>query len=151
MKCFKFGCLGSNTTDHPRRKALELLTVDDIKAVPRFRAKPTRGRVVCVYDGDSVTVVAYYQGELQKFSVRIRGVDAPEIRSSNPRERILAKKAKAFTESVCSQRVVRLKNFGSDKYGRVLADVWVDGKSVGSSLIAAGFARVWDGKFMKPW
>jgi len=147
-----FSCLvcGSLDGSEHKQKPLELLESEEFKRVPRFIPRPVKGRVVSVYDSDTITVVAYMP-TLYKFSVRVLGIDGPELRTKNEREKALALKGKSFTESFCLNKVVELKNHGKEKYGRVLAEVWIDGKSLGKGLIAAGLARAYDGGHKEPW
>ena len=133
------------------RKALELLSENEIKQVPRFIPKPTMGRVVSVYDGDTITIVSYLGAELYKFSVRVLGVDTPEMRGSSEYEKKLAVKAKNFVKLMCLDKVVELKNHGKEKYGRVLADVFVDGVSIGRKLIEADLAYEYSGGAKREW
>jgi endonuclease YncB( thermonuclease family) len=81
--------------------------------------------IVSVYDGDtfkinlSCSLAAY----CDKVSVRVRGVDTPEIKGKTAREKELAKKAKAFTKDFLAKKPVTLRNCGRDKYFRLLCDV----------------------------
>jgi endonuclease YncB( thermonuclease family) len=47
-------------------------------------------------------------------------------------------------------RAVELQRTGTDKYGRTLAYVSVDGKDVGDILMQRGLARPWRGH-REPW
>lgn len=140
------------TESSMKRKALELFTEKEMKKVERFIPRPAMGRVCSVYDGDSITVIAYLGKDIYKFSVRINGVDTPEIRGKNDYEKELAQKAKKFVHDLCYDKIVTLKNHGKDKYGRVLADVYVDEAiSVAKKLIKAGLAREYHGGTKLGW
>jgi len=134
-----------------RRKALELLTEEEIKATPRFVPSPKMGRVTGVYDGDTITIVAYTGHTLNKFSVRILGIDTPEMRTKSEHEKKLAIKARDYVKTLCLDKVVQLKNHAKEKYGRVLAEVWVDGVSVGARLIENELAYAYDGGTKRSW
>ena len=44
------------------------------------------GRVIKVYDGDTITIAArlpYDDSQLYRFSVRLNGIDAPEIKGKS--------------------------------------------------------------------
>ena len=78
--------------------------------------------------------------------MRIKGVDAPEIRGKCQAEKVAARIAKQFTvEALRSAKVIELKNMEHGKYFRILADVFVDGKNLGDALISASHARLYDG------
>jgi len=101
-----------------------------------------------VYDGDTLThadVTAFpnihYHG-----SVRIRGIDTPEIRTKSDCEKALGYKAKDALAALLKGKVVETSNEANGKYaGRVLADVTADGIDVGDYMIKNGYARKYDG------
>jgi endonuclease YncB( thermonuclease family) len=87
------------------------------------------GKVVKVYDGDTITVATpldYTRAPIYRFQVRLRGIDTPEIRGSSPEEKTAATKVRdALAAKVLNQKVF-LQNIDTEKYGRVLADVFLD-------------------------
>ena len=103
--------------------------------------------VLSVYDGDTFKINLNCQEEVLcgNISVRVRGVDCPEIKGKTAKEKRLAKKAKAFTEEFLSAAPVNLENCGRDKYFRLLCDVKVNGADLGSELLRAGLAYPYDG------
>jgi len=90
------------------------------------------GKVVKVYDGDTITIATPLhntRAPIYHFSVRLRGIDSPEIRGSSPEEKVAAQKARdALAEKVLNQMVF-LQNLDTEKYGRVLADVYLEGEA----------------------
>jgi micrococcal nuclease len=108
----------------------------------------TDGIVVKVYDGDTITVVSklpYDTSPLYKFSIRIRNIDCPEIRGSCDDEKQCAKIAKQRVSDLILNQKVELRNVGNEKYGRVLADVIIDGQDVGRLLINERLALEYSG------
>lgn len=110
---------------------------------------PTAGVVVSVYDGDTFTL-AVWNNEIQKWtkwSVRVARVDCPELRTKNPNEKQIALKAKTFVEERILHKRVELKNVSREKYGRILADVFVanEPKSINDLLIQNRLAVPYDG------
>lgn len=87
------------------------------------------GKIVKVYDGDTVTISArIYITETQttklfRFNVRLRGIDSPEIKTKNDKERILGIEARDGLRKLIMNEIVTLENVDYDKYGRILADV----------------------------
>lgn len=81
--------------------------------------------IVSVYDGDTfkINLSCSLSAYCDKVSVRVRGVDTPEIKGKTAREKELAKKAKAFTKDFLADKPVTLRNCGRDKYFRLLCDV----------------------------
>ena len=90
------------------------------------------------YDGDTITVDIPRVHPLlgKKISVRVAGVDTPEIKSENSCEKKKAKLAKKFTAELLKKSYrIDLKNVRRDKYFRIVADVIFDGKSLSKYLL----------------
>ncbi len=101
---------------------------------------PTAGEfsVVRVADGDSITV-ADNLGE--KHKIRISGIDAPELGQPYGR------KSKQHLSQLLEGKQVRLEIFKTDKYGRLVAKVWLqpaDCPQCGKTL-DAGMAQLTTG------
>lgn len=100
------------------------------------------------YDADTITVNIPNLHPLlgKKISVRVKGIDAPEIKGKNTCEKDAARTAKRLVENLLSgAKQVDLVNIDRDKYFRVLADVMVDGKSLKDLLIKNRLAYGYDG------
>ncbi len=113
-----------------------------------------------VYDGDTFTIeaalVLVYGDETtvidQSVSVRVDGVDTPEIRGKCDEEKALALEAKQFAEQWLAAGPVELRNIRQGKYaGRVVAEVWRDGERLSAALVNAGLGRVYDGRRRDGW
>ena len=111
------------------RKALLLLLVVWATSTHAHAAEFT-GRVVKVADGDSITVLIGKQQE----RVRLLSIDCPENKQP------FSSKAKALTSDMCFGKHVVVTWETRDRYGRVLGEVLVDGKSVNRALLEAGMA-----------
>jgi len=114
----------------------------------------TVSRVVSVYDGDTITVdIDNYPPIIGKsISVRIYGIDTPEIKSKNPKETERAKQARDYVQGLLkTAKVVELRNMRKDKYFRILAEVYVDGQSIADLLIKKGYAVPYDGGTKQDW
>ena len=86
------------------------------------------GRVIKVYDGDSITVASFLphpQSQLYRIPVRLNGIDTPELRTSDESEKQLAVMARDALSNLIMGKWVMLENTAMDKYGRLLADVFV--------------------------
>ena len=113
--------------------------------------------VVRVIDGDTVKVDAGADmpPELASLSVRLRGVDTPEIgrRAKCDAERQAGLAATAFTEAMTAGAdsvIVRDPAWG--KWGgRVIADLIVNGRSLSSALVESGHGRPHEGSLRKAW
>ena len=107
------------------------------------------------YDGDTVT---FNLPELhpiigEKISIRVNGIDTPEIKGKCEKEKYDAQQAKEMVADILedAENIV-LRNMERGKYFRIAADVIVDGESLGDMLIEAGMAVRYDGgKKNKNW
>lgn len=117
---------------------------------PEYQARITR-----VIDGDTVAVqVQIWPGVNAETSIRLRGVDTPELRGRCDEEKRLAREAKGYMEKLLPKSsIVKVRNLRPDKYaGRHDADIILsDGQSVAYVLVAAGLARNYDGGKRAEW
>lgn len=104
-------------------------------------------RLSRIIDGDTFTVDLPCSDEVfcKDISVRVRGVDTPELKSKNAQKRQAALKAKEFTKNFLESGQVDLLKCGRDKYFRLLCDVTSDGEDLASALLKAGLARSYFG------
>jgi len=137
--------IGASSTCSQTDDSLKDVKYDDtIPFVPPL----TSGKVISVYDGDTITVASKMPWEgspLYRFGVRLGGVDCPEIKGKSENEKICAKLAKEHVRSLAYGKIVQLENVSVEKYGRILADVFVDGVSIGQSLLDNRLAVSYDG------
>jgi micrococcal nuclease len=110
------------------------------------------GRVVAVGDGDTITVQLGDHRE----RVRLIGVDSPELHESAKLDRDAARsrrsrrdiqadggRARAYTAEHLLGRTVALERDVEtrDRYGRLLAYVWLEGTLFNVELVRDGWAR----------
>lgn len=105
------------------------------------------GKVIKVYDGDSITIAAqpYDNYPMYRFSVRLNGIDTPELRTSSENEKKHAKIARDALHDKIFDKIVTLKNVESEKYGRLLADVYLEDENINQWLISSNYAIQYDG------
>lgn len=97
--------------------------------------------LIQVTDGDTIKVKVNGKEE----SVRFLLVDTPETNHPRLGKQPMGEEAKQFTENMLENaKVIELEKDVSerDKYGRFLAYVYADGKSVQEELLQNGLARV---------
>ena len=78
-----------------------------------FVAPIEKGIVIKVYDGDTITIASklpYETSPLYRFSVRLNGIDCPEIKSKDENEKECAKIAKKEMNDLIMNKMVILKN-----------------------------------------
>ena len=108
----------------------------------------TEGQVIKVYDGDTITNASkmpYPESPMYRFSVRLNGIDTPEIKGKNADEKEIAKKARDELSALILNKSVTLKNVQSEKYGRILADVYLEDVFLNDWMIEKKFAVKYDG------
>lgn len=111
----------------------------------------TSCKVIKVYDGDTITVAARLHDSfpVNRFSVRLSGIDTPEMRSKNENEKNKAILAKDFLERTILEQTVILENVSTEKYGRLLATVYYNGMNMNEMMITNNYAVPYDGKTKK--
>lgn len=114
---------------------------------------PVPADLVRVVDGDTIRVRAWiWIDQTIEVLVRIRGIDAPELRAGCPEERTGADAATAFLTMAVGIGPLTLTDIESDKYfGRVVADVDSAGTALGPTLLESGLVRPYDGETRESW
>lgn len=82
------------------------------------------GKVVKVYDGDTIHIVFPYFGKMYKWSCRLTGIDTPELRTSNEKEKLYGKQVRDALRDKIMDKVVKIKCGEFDKYGRLLGEIF---------------------------
>jgi micrococcal nuclease len=114
---------------------------------------PLRGDLA--YDGDTIyiTVPELPEG-LQKMSVRLEGIDTPELRGKCALEKQMARETRDLVRSVLSTaQSVQICNPRWGKYGgRMLGEIVINGVySLKDLLLMHGHAREYDGGKRQGW
>lgn len=94
-------------------------------------------------DGDS--------GRLGKLKFRLANIDAPETGSMKQRggaecesERAIGYEAKAFIVEFTKDKTISIvRDYGEDRYGRLVVDLEADGADVAKAGVNAGHLRDW--------
>ena len=100
------------------------------------------------YDGDTVTfnLPGLHPIIGEKISIRVNGIDTPEIRGKCEKEKYNAKQVKEVVADILKDaEQITLKNMERGKFFRIAADVIVDGENLADMLIEAGMAVRYDG------
>jgi endonuclease YncB( thermonuclease family) len=131
-----------------------LLTSTTLANSPKIYGDALVAEVTSIYDGDTFrcNLEGYPPIAGERISIRINGIDTPEMRDSRPKIKALARKAKQYTvKRLREGKQVILRNMQRGKYFRIVADVYVDGSSLGQELISAGLAKPYDGGKKPKW
>jgi len=106
------------------------------------------GQVIKVYDGDTITIATrlpYKDSPLYRFPIRLKGIDSAEIKSKNINEKKNAMISRDVLTELILHKTVLIKNIENEKYGRILADVYLGEICVNDWMIEKGYAVKYDG------
>lgn len=106
------------------------------------------GQVIKVYDGDTITIASklpFEDSPLYRLFVRLNGIDTPEIKTKDEEEKNCAKEARDELSKLIMNKEIQLKNIKSEKYGRILADVYLDDLHINKWLVENRYAVNYDG------
>ena len=115
--------------------------------------------VVRVIDGDTFEGfidTGFYQYTRERF--RFRDYNAPELHSSDPRERAMGLAAYQHLKSIVEGRQIQIDSWKEDSFRRWLSDVTLIGPAYDTfdlvtQLTTGGWGVRWDGKgkIPRPW
>ena len=153
-----FGCYN---TKAKKNNINELINTESTKKIQwsdtlQFIPPINTGQVIKVYDGDTFTLAGHlpYDGSpFYRFSVRLNGIDCAEIKGKTEEEKECAIRARKELDELILGKTVTLLNVKNEKYGRILADVYVGDVHVNGYMIEKGLAVEYDGgsKTTKSW
>ena len=111
------------------RSSLSALCLALLLVVPAALAD-TRGRVVSVHDGDTLTVLIDHR----QVRVRLTDIDAPELKQP------FGTRSRQSLADLCFGKQAALDVRGQDRYHRTLAQVTCDGKDANAEQVRRGYA-----------
>jgi micrococcal nuclease len=95
-----------------------------------------KATITNVVDGDTVdALVDLGFTVFVQIRFRLNGIDTPELNSKVQEERKLALEAKQFVIDKCLNKKVMIQSHKTDKYGRWLADIYVDNYNLNQQLL----------------
>lgn len=107
-------------------------------------------KVLKVYDGDTYWVAGVVGNKCYRFNVRLMGVDCPEMKGGGEDSRDKARQAKQFVTDLMLNKIVGIKVVSNtkvdgklirEKWGRLLAYIYVDGVNLSDELVKMGLAK----------
>ena len=104
-------------------------------------------KIVHVYDGDTVHAVFSLpnSSKIYKYKLRLAHIDTPELKSKNTNEVKKANEAKRVVEEMILNKIVYLELEGEDKYGRILANIYINNINLNQYLIENKYAYKYEG------
>lgn len=119
------------------RTAMENRNAPPAGPAPAGKASVARnvltGKVVHIADGDTLTLL---DASNVQHRIRLYGIDAPEHNQA------FGTKAKAALAGKVAGREVEVENTATDRYGRIVGKVYLDGRLINEEMVADGWA--WD-------
>ena len=108
-------------------------------------------KVTKVVDGDTIDVTLDMGFDiLYQQRVRLFGIDTPESRTRDKEEKKYGLLSKYFLKDALSNgKKITIKTYTGDetgKFGRILGDVWIDGKSINQTMCDKGYAVAYYGQ-----
>ena len=116
--------------------SLALLAFPDGADARRVRAGWISGRIVAVHDGDTATLK---RTDGARIKLRFYGVDAPELATRNWPDQAHAREAARFMQGLLLEQTVSVRLTGDQTYGRLVGEIFVDGRSAPRELVRAGY------------
>ena len=86
------------------------------------------------YDGDTCTTESGVK-------IRLACIDAPEIRGKNA-DTLKAKASREFINNLLSNKKVTIKRIDTDRYGRTVAEIFIEGTNIQKLMVKNGFAKL---------
>ena len=136
------------------------LSLNDLSDAPFFTLNGQEGlaKIVKVYDADTVHALIEVLGTVYKWKCRIMHVDTPELRTRDENEKRHGYAAKEALSNLILNRIVKVKCFKFDMYGRVLGELTVISENENEAdivihewLLQNGYAHAYEGKTKEKW
>jgi endonuclease YncB( thermonuclease family) len=156
ITCFKNDIKNDNPGVVVKEVPIPMVINDKVndKVIPTWKnttpfvAPVSEGHVIKVYDGDTITIAGYLpypESPLYRFSVRLNGIDTPEMKGKTEKEKACAILAKTELQNLILDKRVVLRNVQTEKYGRLLAEVYIGDLHVNQHMLDTGMAVKYDG------
>ena len=105
----------------------------------RYYAKCTR-----VIDGDTIKAEVDLGFRIKvSTTIRLLGIDTPEVRTKNLSEKKRGLEAKKYLKSLLknNNNIFELESVSVDKYGRCLGTIYINNANINKKLIKEGYAK----------
>ena len=110
--------------------------------------------VISIYDGDTLRVnIDSFPDIIGKnIRIRLKGIDAPEIKGKCQREIDLAIMARDYLRNAINQSSqIELRNIQRGKYFRIVGELYIDGENMSNNLIRRKLAYHYNGGKKRSW
>jgi len=111
-------------------------------------------KVISVYDGDTlrVNIDSFPDIVGKNIRIRIKGIDAPEIKGKCQKEIDLAIMARDYLRNAINKsNLIELRNIERGKYFRIVGELYIDGENISNNLIKRKLAYHYNGGKKRSW
>ena len=111
-------------------------------------------KVISIYDGDTlrVNIDSFPDIVGKNIRIRIKGIDAPEIKGKCQKEIDLAIMARDYLRNAINQSSqIELRNIERGKYFRIVGELYIDGENISNNLIKRKLAYYYNGRKKRSW
>ena len=111
-------------------------------------------KVISVYDGDTIRInIDSFPDIIGKnIRVRLKGIDAPEIKGKCQKEIDLAVMARDYLRNAINKsNQIELRNIERGKYFRIVGELYINGENISSDLIKSKLAYYYNGGKKRSW
>jgi len=111
-------------------------------------------KVISVYDGDTLRVNIDSFPDIigENIRIRLKGIDAPEIKGKCQKEIDLAILAREYLRNAINQsNQIELRNIERGKYFRIVGELNIDGINISDSLVENGLAYPFSNRKKRNW
>ena len=105
-------------------------------------------KVISIYDGDTlrVNIDSFPDIVGKNIRIRIKGIDAPEIKGKCQTEIDLAIMARDYLRNAINQSSqIELRNIERGKYFRIVGELYIDGENISKGLLKEKLAYIYHG------
>jgi endonuclease YncB( thermonuclease family) len=99
--------------------------------------------VTRVLDGDTVKA----RSISKEITIRLCGIDAPETSKKKKQPgQPYSRKARDYLTDLVLNKMIKIEEYGTDRYRRILAVIYVDDKNVNLRMVQVGLAEAYKGR-----
>jgi endonuclease YncB( thermonuclease family) len=107
-------------------------------------------KVIEVYDGDTLKALMNFRNKIDLWTIRMHGYDSPEMKplktkNNRDKEIEMAKQSKCALENQVLNKNVFAKIIGFDKYGRLLAELFINKININQWMIQNNYGYIYSG------
>lgn len=105
------------------------------------------GKVIDVINGNTIMIATTlsYDETYYKFTIKIKNIICPNLKSNNDSERLCGIIAKDFLKDILLNKIVSISDISTDSYGKILAYLKTDDLYINDLLINENLAIEYHG------